>query len=197
MNPAELNKKISILAISQIENSYSWEQIAKVWAKEERLTSNNLFSRVGIGAKSIKFIIRKKENLSLHNAFRCNGMHCFLTDIVSIDRMYDEVTAAIIEPRLCSVRRTGKPVLNELNRPVHSNDVTITFPACLTEKYVGYTQEKPIGVKETKYVLITPKQIILKVGEIVTIGESDYTMIIPHVLDEYKNEFEIIAKEDT
>ena len=196
MNPGELREKISILKLNQNDNSYTWEQSSTLWTKVERLNSNNLFSRVGIGAKSIKFIIRRKSDLSLHDAFKWNGKHCFLTDIVDINPMYYEVTVALIEPRLCAVKRTGKPVLNELNRPVYSDDVTLTFPACLTEKYIGFTQGEPMGVKETRYVMVTPKSIKLQVGELVTIDETDYTVIIPHVLDEFKNEYEIIVKED-
>lgn len=196
INPGEFNNKISVLALKQIENTFLWEQTSSPWAKTEQLSSNNLFSRIGLGAKSIKFTMRKRKDLSLHNAFRWKGKHCFLTDIVEIDRMYYEVTAALIEPRSCSVRRTGKPGLNDLNRPVYGDSETLVFPACLTEKYMGYTQEAPMAIQETRYVLITPKSINLITGELVVIDEIPYTVVIPHTLDEYKNEYEIIAKGD-
>lgn len=196
MNPGEMNEKISVLKLKGAGDMFLWEQESTLWAKSERLNGNNLFSRVGIGVKSVKFTIRARRSLSLYDAFRWKGAHCFLTDIVSIDRMYYEVTAALIEPRLCSVKRTGKPVLNELNRPVYIDDVTLIFPACLTEKYIGFTQGEPMGVKETRYVLVTPKPIELQVGELVTIDETDYTVIIPHILDDFKNEYEIIVKGD-
>jgi hypothetical protein len=197
MNPGEFKDKLSVLGLKQTGNTYAWESTSGLWAKAEQLNGNNLFSKVGLGAKSIKFTIRKKSDLTLHNAFGWQGKHCFLTDIIEKDRMYYEVAAALIEPRTCSVERTGEPVLNELNRPIYSEDTTVTFPGCLTEKYLGHTQGEPMATNETRHVLVTPKLIILVVGELVTINNTSYTVIIPHLLDEYKNEYEIMVKEDT
>lgn len=192
MNPGELNEKIYVLKIIKIEDIYSWEQVSSLRAKTERLTGNNLFSRVGLGAKSIKFTIRKKNDLTLHDAFCWNGKHCFLTDIVNIDRMYYEVTAALIEPALCSVERTSDPKLDAYNRPIYDeNSYTIRFPACMTEKYIRQTQEQPMTTIESCYVLVTPKEIELLTGEIVIINDAKYEVLVSHTLDEYKNEYEI------
>lgn len=192
MNPGELNEKIYVLKIKKIEEAYSWEQVSSLHSKTERLTGNNLFSRVGLGAKSIKFTIRKKSDLTLHDAFCWNGKHCFLTDIVNIDRMYYEVTAALIEPTLCSVERTSEPILDAYNRPIYDEiSHTIRFPACMTEKYIRQTQEQPMTTIESCYVLVTPKEIELLTGEIVIINDAKYEVIVSHTLDEYKNEYEI------
>jgi hypothetical protein len=196
MNPGERKDKISILTLKQTENTYSWDVLSNPWAKAERLSGNNLFSKVGIGAKSVKFTIRENKILTLHNAFRWQGKHCFLTDIVGVGRMYYEVTAALIEPHICTVERIGEPILNELNRPVYNESKTISFPGCLTEKYLGHTQGEPMAITEMRLVVVTPKVIELSVGEIVTINNTPYTVIIPHTLDEYKNEYEIMARSD-
>jgi head-tail adaptor len=196
MNSGELTDRISLLELKRYENTYTWEPLAALWAKSERLTGNNLFSKVGLGAKSIKFTIRKWNDLTLHNAFKWNGKHCFLTDIHEIDRMYYEVTAALVEPKVCSIKRTGEPKRNELNRPIYDEPVLITFPGCLIEKYLGQTQNKSMAYTETRYVLVTPKIIDLDEGEIVIIEETPYTVIIPHILDDFKNEYEIMVKED-
>lgn len=195
MNPGELNQRIEILTLSNTEHMYSWNMSDRIWAKAEILDKINIFSRVGIGAKSVKFTIRKQE-LTLHNAFRWKGSHCFLTDIVEIDRMYYEVTAAMIEPKICIVKRTGEPVLDELNRPVYGEPTVLTFPGCLTEKYLGHTQGIPMATIETRYVLVAPKVIELAVGELVTIDNVAYAVEVPHTLDDYKNEYEIAARSD-
>lgn len=195
-NPGELDKRISVLSIVHDENTYTWEESIKLWAKVEQLAGTNLFSRVGLGAKSIKFTIRKNKDLTLHNAFLWQGKHCFLTDINEIDRVLYEVTAALIEPVTCIVERQGKPTRNELNRPIYSDPVKITFPACLTEKYMGHTQNEPMAIKEIRYVLVTPKSIELNCGELVTINNLTYNVLIAHTLDEYKNEYEIMYKGD-
>lgn len=196
MNPGELNERMPILELRKTENTYAWETSSKIWAKVEQLTGSNLFSKVGLGAKSIKFTIRKKSDLTLHNAFSWKGKHCFLTDIKEIDHAYYEVSAALIEPRICNIERNLKPKRNELNRPIYDGPTTISFPGCLTEKYMGHTQNEPMATKEMRYVLVTPKIIELECGELVTIDDIAYNVLIAHTLDEYKNEYEIIVKED-
>ncbi|MDD3173585.1 MAG: head-tail adaptor protein [Herbinix sp.] len=196
MNPGELNERIAVLEFLINENVYKWMKVSAIWAKSEQLSSNNIFSTVGIGAKSIKFTIRKNKTLTLHNAFTWHGKHCFITNINEIDSMYYEVTAALAEPKSCLVSREAKPTKNELNRPVYGVPEIITFYGCLVEKYIGHNQGDPMSTIEIRYVLVTPKSIELKVGEIVTIDSTGYTVLITHALDEYKNEYEIKAEED-
>lgn len=194
MNPGELHERFSVLSINKSGNVYTWSVDATAWAKVEVTTKNNLFSRVGIGAKSVNFVIRKRS-LTLHNAFYWNGKHCFLTDIIeNEDRMYYEVTAALIEPRNCTVERTNKPTLDNFNRPIYTEPTIISFPACLTEKYIRQTQEQPMSTIESRYVLVTPKTITLSDGELVTIDNIAYEVLVTHSLDEYKNEYEISVR---
>lgn len=196
MNPGELKERISLLSIKQLENTYTWEILSKIWSKVEQLSGNNLFSKVGMGANSIKFTIRIRSDLALHHAFLWQGKHCFLTNINEIDPGYYEVTAALVEPKVCSIKKTGEPKRNGLNRPIYDEPVMVTFPGCLIEKYLGQTQNKPMAYTETRYVLVTPKIIDLDEGEIVIIEETPYTVLIPHILDDFKNEYEIMVKED-
>lgn len=196
MNIGEFNEKISILELSQTKNTFSWDKCANVWAKAEHLKGTNIFSKVGLGAKSVKFNIRKRSNFTLFNALRWKDKHCFITDIIEIDRMYYEVIAAIVEVSTCTVERTGQPIKDSLNRPVYSEATQIAFPGHLIEKYMGYIQETPNASTEVRFVLVTPKMICLVPGEIVNIGTTPYTVIISHTLDPYKNEYEITAKGD-
>jgi SPP1 family predicted phage head-tail adaptor len=208
LNIGELTDRISVLAIKRDENTYAWEQTYNIWAKVEQL-SGNRFSKSGQVANSIKFTIRKNSSISLHNAFRWQGEHCLLTDIINISSMFQEVRAVLIEPQICTAERTGAPVLNELNRPIYNSIETLTFPGYLQEKYIGHTHEElmlikdmkyvpgePMATTEKKYVLDTPKIVDLIAGEIVTIDDITHTVIMPHTLDEYKNEYEIMAKGD-
>lgn len=195
MNPGELKHRINILALSRVDRVYTWEVIDTVWAKYEDLNKTNLFSKVGIGVKSAKFTIRKR-NLTLFEAIRWQGKHYFITDIVEIDRMYLEVTAAQIEPRVCIAKRITS-VKDQYNRPIPSEpEIIATFPACLVEKYLGYQQQKPQAMNEITYVLVTPKIIQLEVGDLVEIGEDTYNVQIVHELDEYKNEYEITINKE-
>ena len=198
INPGEMKDKIIILTLNSTsvdsQTSFAWNSGISVWSKTESLEKRNFFSSVGMGVKSIKFSMRKC-NLSLHNALLWGERHCFITNIVEIDRKYFEVTVALIEPKQCSVTRT-KVTKNELNRPVLCPDSTITFPGYLVEKYLGYKQETPHAVNETMYVLVTPKAIELEAGDLVNIDEETYNVRVLHTLDEFKNEYEIALKKD-
>lgn len=194
-DPGELGEQISVLELRHENSTYLWAEQADIWVKAEPQTQKNLFSQVGTGVKSVKFTIWKRD-LTLNNAFLWRGRHCFLTDITDIDCLCCEVTAALIEPQTCSVKQTSTPTKDDLNRPIYAPPEVIIFPACLTEKYLGYTQDRPMAVTETTFVLVTPKAITLTVGELVTVGGFQYTVIIPHELDSYKNEYEVTRKGD-
>lgn len=194
MNPGELRQRIDLLTLNGSDGVYEWDVLDSIWAKAEDMEKANLFSKVGIGAKSARFTIRRRP-LTLHQAFRWQGKHYFLTDIKEIDRMYYEVIAAQIEPRSCIATR--RPTIkNELNRPISGAPTVISFPGCLTERYMGYRQEKPQAVNETSYILVTPKVINLQIADLVKIGEDTYNVQIIHDLDEYKNEYEIAADKE-
>lgn len=195
MNSGELRHRIDILILKNDNNVFTWETLNTIWAKAEDLDKTNIFSKLGIGAKSVKFIIRKCS-LTLHQAIRWQGRHYFITDIKELDRMYFELITAQLEPKICIATRKI-PVKNELNRPIPGEPQTIaTFPGYLVEKYLGYQQEKPQAINEINYVLVTPKTINLEVGDLVKIDDDTFNVRITHVLDEYKNEYEITVIKD-
>lgn len=194
INPGELKQRIEVMCLKKWGNKYSWRTSDTIWSKVEASDKTNIFSKVGIGVKSYKFTIRMRD-LTLHKAFKWRGRFYFLTDIKEINSMYLEVTAAQIEPRICTVTRT-KTTKNELNRPIVNTETVTTFPGCLIEKYMGYAQQKPHAVNEVTYVLVTPKNINLSSGELVNIDGTTYNVQITHILDEYKNEYEITMKKD-
>lgn len=195
MNPGLLKERIEILRLDSTENNFSWAVEAIVWAKVEQQKTKNIFSNVGLGAKSLKMIIRKRD-ITLHNAIKWRGKHCFLTDITDLGNGFYEIMAALIEPHTCTVERTDAHSLNELNRPVYSEPVMITFPGYLTEKYIRTIQDEPMSMVESQYVLVTPKSVNLQEGELVTINNVTYEVLVAHILDEYKNEYEILVRRD-
>ena len=66
----------------------------------------------------------------------------------------------------------------------------------MTEKYVRFDSLTPQDVTETTYVLVTPKPVTLHTGEVVTVGTDAFCVQIGHTLDPYKNEYEVVRKED-
>ena len=195
-NPGDLKEKITVLGLIREGNRYWWKESFGIWAKAEEQNRNNLFSKVGLGAKSIHFSIRKKPDITLHHALRWKGKHCFITSVTEVRTGFLEVEAAVVEPKECTVRKEAEPVRDEWNRPVYGEPVLVTFPGCLIEKYAGYIQGEPMATSEMRYVIVTPKGIRLHVGDLVTIEEKTYQVLTCHILDEYKNEYEVMCVED-
>lgn len=194
MDAGIFKEQMQVLKLEKAGNSWDWSVSGTIWGKAEIQEKPALFSKTGVGANGIKFMIRKRD-LTLKNALKWRGRHCFLTYLQEINRMYLSVSAALIEPQKCMVAHQsyGK---DEFNRPTVSEQQTIFFPGILTEKYLRFSQEEPQGNTENTMVLITPKVITLASGEFVTVGETDYSVQICHDLDEYKNEYEIYRKRD-
>ena len=176
------------------EGVYSWETVKSLWVLGEIQTKNNLFSKIGIGARSVLLSMYQRD-ISLSQAFRWKGRFCFLSNIQK-DGVYLKVSAALVEPVTCRYI-CKKYRYDERRRPVEDKPKTISFPGILTEKYLGYERDQPKAVNELDYVLVTPKCIGLESGKIVEVGGVPYTIAICHTLDEYKNEYEIRREEDT
>lgn len=194
MQAGELREPTAVLELQNADTVYSWGQVRKTWAKAEPQAQKALFSQIGVGAKSVKFTVRKQD-ITLNSAFSWHGKHCFLTDINEIDRLYYEIQAALVEPKICAVTRlvTTK---DSLNRPERTPQVILTFPGCVTEKYMGFTRLNPQNQEDAQYVLVAPKAIYLQPADLVKIGDITYNVQITHETDEFKNEYEIAVKRD-
>ena len=183
---SSLNQRVEVLTLRQDETgSYDWKTSGTRYASVELDTRNNLFSSVGIGARGATVTIRPDRTLTLHHALRWQGRHLFLTSIIpaaSRDRL--EVKTALCNPVECMANAQNK------------GEEGPRFPGVLTEKYVGHTQIDPHAVVTTDYVLVTPKKITLAPGSWVICAGEYYRVLVPHELDEYKNEYEIRRKED-
>ena len=196
MTTYELTEKISVLSLGVAGTTYTWGVDGSAWANAEKTGKTNIFSKVGLGATTVKFTLRNRT-LTLNHALRWNEQHCFLTDIKKTDdRRYLEVTAALADPVTCAVSRTTTTTDPTYKRPVVTDTSTLTFPGVLTEKYLGRVQDEHMAVNEITYVLVTPKVISLEAGEVVSIDGESYSVVLCHTLDEYKNEYEITRKAD-
>ncbi|WP_050698669.1 hypothetical protein [Anaeromassilibacillus senegalensis] len=196
MNAGELNERIGLKHLQNSGAYFWWDSTEDTWAKAEIQQGSNLFSKVGIGVAGVKFTVRRRP-ISLNNAIDWNGKHCFLTSIKEINRMYCEIQAAMIEPVKCIASRRPK-TKDQYNRPQWQEEpIRIAeFPACLTEKYMGYQKDTPESQTTTTLVIVTPKKIELLSGDLVNIGSETYVVQIAHCLDQYKNEYEIVNTKD-
>lgn len=186
ISAGDLNERVQgrQLVYDEAADRWSWQKVWGAWVKAEQSDRNNLFSTVGIGARSVTFTMRKASRINLGLSFLWRGQFCFLTAIADTEQPgMVEVKAA-----LCSTVECRKDV--DLDPPRYK------FPGVLTEKYLGHDQERPHATNTVTYVLVTPKAIELAPGSLVEAGGKDYAVQVCHTLDTWKNEYEILRKED-
>jgi hypothetical protein len=199
MNPGDFRWQVDVLDFAKVgPHSYGWVVKRRIWAKMEQQAVGAMFSRYGVMARSVKFTVHRLPDLTLHNALASappEAGHFFLTDINREMPGFYVVSAASVEPVDCVVERT-KTVKGDNNRPVTEKLPELRFPGHLVEKYIRQSQEEPMSYSETRFVLVAPKVIEIQVGELVYVEGVPYEMVIPHTLDPYKNEFEILRRAD-
>lgn len=199
IDAGSLNERLELLELKETgPGTWEWVSVLRLWGQVEADGGRNLFSSVGIGARNAKLVVRTRP-LTLHQALRWRGQHLFLTSITKLDRMHLSVQAAMVEPVSCLATRTEDTV-GEAGRPVTGETMRVTFPGIITERYVRYEREETHGENDASYVLVTPKGIALKAGDLVKVQEgpvkSVYHVTVCHVLDRYKNEYEIAWRGD-
>lgn len=200
------DKKAELLAMEETApNLFAWTVTGSLWVNFEKTVKTNLFSNVGIGAKNIEFRLRKQSGITLHNAIRINGRCYFLTAITDVDHLIMLISAADIQPVDCLlIRNTERE--GSFKSSIEELVEAFQFPGILTEKYLRYSQEEPMARTETAMVLVTSKTIFIESGDLVALGEPPgadnedtrihYVVHVCHMLDEFKNEYEIYRKED-
>lgn len=201
-----LNTKIGLMMLEErATGMYEWRECRRFWAHIEHTGKTNLFSKAGIGVKTVAFTLRSTPYISLFHAIEYKGRQYFITDVNRDEPLYMTVTTADIQPVQCTVTRS-----EEREGPNKSSTLApcmqLLFPACVTEKYMGFQQEDPMARTEAALVLVTPKPVRLEVHDIVKLGAPGpegaedtrpaFAIKVCHLLDEYKNEYEMTKVED-
>lgn len=168
-----LNERIEVLELQKVGSTYQWQRARRSWAKAVLTMKRNNFSVHGIGAAGITFTIRRQE-LTLGHAIRWRGQHCFITGILPMGRLHLVVEAALVEITACGDRYTGG-----------------SFPGIVTEQYLGHQQLEPMAINTLRHVLVTPKPIALTPGKLVDVAGTPWPIRVAHILDPWKNEYEI------
>lgn len=181
----DLKERVGVLTLARAEEEdrLVWTETRRTWAAAVQDDRRNLFSSVGVGARGVIFTLRSPPHLTLFQALRWRGMHCFLTAITGASPGFSTVKAALAEPVEC---------VKDADREAPGT----RFPGILTEKYVGHEQPDLHGEVTTLYVLVTPKEIRLAPGSWVTADGEQHLVLCPHELDPYKNEYEVRRRKD-
>lgn len=173
-----LNNRAEVLEFRDVSEpgtsaAWSWEPLRRTWAQAVLAAKANVYSVHGIGAAGVAFTLRR-QGLTLDNALRWKGQHCLITAIRPLGRLYLAVEAALVELSQCRNPQTGE-----------------TFPAVMTERYVGHQQLEPMAVNRRQRVLVTPKAVRLTPGPLVEVDGVEWPIITPYELDPHKNEYVI------
>lgn len=203
VDAGSLDQRLTLLSLQETSpNAFAWVEVGKVWANVTQDGSKNYFSSVGLGARNAKIIMRRSP-IDMAQALRWGSQHLFLTSITQRDRMHWDVAAALVDVVTCAMDRTTTQVDKANgNRPIKVQAPTVTFPGVLTEKYQRsqYDREDTHAKAASTYILVTPKAVVLEEGDVVTVQEGPakavYTVQGSHVLDRYKNEYEIVWSRD-
>lgn len=179
MTGSNLKDRITIQTLEETAEGFAWVPSVSTWAQSAGDRQKNLFSSIGIGARGVTFRIRKRP-ITLHQSILWQGQHCFLTSILPVPENHSflEIKAALCPIHSCTPGTQLSP-----DGP--------TFPAVLTERYMGHETPDLHSELRGDYVLVTPKVISLEPGSWVTIDGRTYRVEAPHLLDPYKNEYEL------
>lgn len=201
IDAGSLNERLERLELQQTEeHTWEWVSVGRLWGQVsvEVGSRMNLFSSVGIGARNAKLVIRSRR-LTLHEALRWKGQHIFLTSITNRDRLHLDLQGALVSVVTCKGQGYTTTV-GAGNRPVKQENPEQTFPGVLTEKYARYETEDSYAKARRLLVLVTPKEIDLLEGDLLTVTDGPaaavYNVQTRHVLDEFKNEYEIMYSRD-
>jgi len=180
LDAGRLDQRLEVLELRETEPGvWTWETARKTWGQVELDAGQrkSLFSSVGIGARNASLVLRR-QGLTLHNALGWKGQHLFLTAILPRGRGHLDVSAAVV-------------TVDTVHLVSDDGDQGMTFPGVLTEKYLAHRQEWPMSVNDLELVLVVPKAIRLRPGRLVECRGTAWEVLVPHELDEFKNEYEI------
>ena len=197
-----LDDKVEVLTLQKSGDEYRWERERLVWASVSTDSRSNVFSSVGTAAMGVTVTMRNDGRFDLSKAMRWAGKFLFPTAIeVGEARDRVAVKAAVCD-FVSPCTATGyTTVLGEGNRPQKVEKTPLTFPGIVTGKWSGYERNDTHAAEDNVLVLVTPKEIMLEVGDLVTIQEAIlqavYNVQKRHLLSGVnKNEYELAYSRD-
>lgn len=184
MDAGELRERLGVLSLRATPQGHAWTEQRRVWGRVELTGKSCYFSKVGLGARAAEVTLRA-QHFALDQAIRWGDKHLFPTEITTPERGWLTVRSAVMDVGDWTALGDGSP--------------DIIFPAAVTEKYLGYAQERPMAESTVTYVLVTPKVIQLRPSDLVSnsdIAPGTYVVTVCHTIDPWKNEYEIVKREE-
>lgn len=167
----KLDTRISVMGY----RDGAWEELGTLWGSAE-YSIRVIYSSIAAATQGYKITVRTSSLIRPDRALRVNGDHCLIASVVR-HKQYDEIEAAAVTLQRCTLRRKNEDVGQ--------------FEAVLAEQYVNWTQATPYARHETGMLLIAPKEIILRSGDIVAVDSVRYSVRACHMAEGTHNAYEI------
>jgi hypothetical protein len=184
IDPGSLRYPVRILTPGAGDDAGHWVPLRRARADAEASSRRTLFSAVGLSAHTVLFTLRL-QSLSPGDMIEWFGQWYYVTDVTRKERLYLTAIGAAVTPVSCTAETEGG---------------SVSFQAAVTEKYVGHGMGDTHAESSVTYVLVTPKAAALSPGDRVTLADGPVPGVYPvtgcHLLDGYKNEYEIERKAD-
>lgn len=184
MDAGTLREWLGVLSLCPAPIGYAWREERRTWARVTLTGKSCYFSKVGLGARAAEITLRAQP-FALDQALRWGDKHLFPTEITTPERGWMTVQAAVMDVSDWTALGDGTP--------------DTIFPAAITEKYLGYAQERPMVESTVTYVLVTPKAVRLRPSDLVSNSDTAkgiYVVTCCHTIDPWKNEYEITKREE-
>lgn len=172
----EINQPMQVLQFTKT-GAWSWAPVRTAWASVKDTGKKGIYSSAAQTAPAVTLTMRRQA-LTQANALLWRGQQLLITDVRTPDRNSLEVDAVKVRMSACIADANKTPAGD-------------SFPAVLSEQYVNFRQQDPQSENVIGYVLVTPKEIVLRRGSLVAVDGTPYQVLIGHVLDPYRASYEI------
>jgi len=194
MDAGKLNTRIKILDYRLIDDVWQWVEAGGAWAMPE-YKERVIYSPYAIARPGVKLTIRRQPFTPAF-ALDMAGKHYVVATVEDLPtERYLVVTAAAMTPMLC-VGEQPTITYDDLRRPVYGLPQITRFYGVLSERFVNWMQDKPNAEITQTQILTVPKAIALVSGQTVTVGTDVYAVTRCYLTDEYRNDYEVVRKED-
>lgn len=173
IDPGKMDRLISVL---KYENGV-WRETGRLWAKVE-YTAKIVYSAFAASSDGYKVTIRKNGLVRLESALEIEGEHCMITTFETSPRSNCiMLSVAKLAPVECILRRQGED--------------TGTFYGIVAEKYVRFEHNTPYAGQDVGLLLITPKTVALRTGDIVAAMDKRFSVQECHMMEKTHNAYEV------
>ena len=178
VDPGSMSQPISVMQYTQNPTGvWSWQALQQTRANVTLKTERNIFSSLSASASGAEVILRKQA-LTLSNLLQWGDKSLYITSILPEGRLHYKVSTAVVP-------------LATVTLVADATTQAMTFDGILAEKYARHEQEWPMSVNDLSLMLVVPKAITLRPGSLMQARGASWEVLVPHELDEFKNEYEI------